>query len=152
NMPISKAVPQASTARNVMYSRNAKARTCSSDSQRASSSSVVAASQPPQGRDDSLYNSFHPGTARSIDQKLARRLLGQCSDQGGDVVERLGANPESGCCMGGILGKSEKRVYAPFARICADLGMHFGAVLTDFPHGAQDQRPAPRQTGQDIDG
>src|SRR5690606_27672715 len=64
----------------------------------------------------------------------------------------LSAIPKSGSSMSCLRTKSKKRVYAAFARVSADFGMHGGTVFTDLAHSAKHQGATPRQRGQHIDG
>src|SRR5690606_40631015 len=111
-----------------MYSMTPKALKCSSDNQRASSSSMVPPRLSFQRWDNRFYDSFHPGTAGSFDQNMSRGQLGQLCHQVGDVVECVGTIPESGRGMSRLRTKSEKYVYAAVARVGADFRMHGGAV------------------------
>src|SRR6185312_3617350 len=91
--PIARAVAQASKARNVMYSTTPKARKCSSDSQRASSSSMVVLADG-CARQQRLHHALHVHAARALHQNVARTRGQDGRKQRIQCIERLAARSE----------------------------------------------------------
>src|SRR5690606_2549339 len=151
--PISKAVPQASTARNVMYSKTPKARICESDNQRASSSNIVISfGNRLELLFKSLNYSFHTCTAGAFYENIGGCQSDQTLQRRIDVIKRFGVLTERLGALASRWSESQKVVNAFLPGIGSDFCMHGGALITHFGHVAQDKDFSARQLRQHIDG